>query len=117
MGFHVCFDASKPCPGEGSLAPAPKKGKTAAKKSESPQSRRWDAQREHFQERDEQIVTDYKAGMGLRHLAEKNSISHTTVIKIIRRAEEDSGEKIMRPRGANNRWNGRKEVKVVGGFQ
>lgn len=114
LGFHVCFDASKPCPGEGILNPVKNKKTRAAKASET-MTARWEEHREHFRERDAEIVVEYKDGMGLRDIAEKHKMSHTTVIKVIRRAEADSGETIMRPRGHNLRWTSQKEVN--GGFQ
>lgn len=119
VGFHVCFDASKPCPGEGSLDPTSKKviKKTAPKRVNVSKTltERWEAHRAQFRERDAAIVSGYEEGFALRELADQFGISHSTVIKAIRRAEVETGKTIMRPRGTNVRWIRQKEVH--GGFQ
>ena len=115
VGFHICFDASKPCPGEGALVPASKKAKKKRGNSSEVQTERWAAFREQHRERDDQIVSGYQEGLGLRDLAFKYNISHTTVIKVIKRAEAERGETIMRPRGLNYRHVAQKEIS--GGFQ
>jgi hypothetical protein len=115
VGFHICFDASMPCPGEGRLTQTSKKAKKDKGRASEVQTERWATFREQHQERDIQIVSEYQGGTSLRDLAFKHNISHTTVIKIIKRAEEERGETIMRPRGLNYRHVKQKEIS--GGFQ
>lgn len=114
-GFHVCFDASKPCPGEGVVSTAKKKVKHKSQKDSSPSSRSqgryWN--HEENQERNRLIVELYKEGLGLKDIGKKYDISHQTVLKVINDYEATSGERVMRPRGVNNRWS---RQEVAGGF-
>ena len=120
-GFHVCFDASKPCPGEGvidSHAKKVKKKLTTGHTSEGRSSisrsvtERWDQYREENRARDEEMIELYRSGMSTKDVGLKFDISHQTVLKVLKREEANTGETIVRPRGLNLRH----MKEVAGGF-
>ncbi len=116
-GWHVCFDASKKVPGEGQLTlPEPQKvdgRSTPDRKSRASRSQaeRWERKREENRPRDEAIVQSYKDGATLRALESSYSLSFKTVMSIIKRHEEETGETVMREPGRKKR-----EKETHGGF-
>lgn len=114
VGFHVCFDASKPCPGEGVVSATKRvkrKSNPDSSKSLRPKGRYWN--HEENKERNKLIVALYKEGLGLKEIGKRYDISHQAVLKVINKFEAATGEKVMRPRGVNNRWS---RQEVAGGF-
>lgn len=102
QGFHICFDASKPVRGE---RRAKNPGGTSSEKSSNSDSKLTDRQRlyrDKTRERDAQILDSYKDGYAMRDLVKMYKAGYQTVINIIRAAEAETGEKIMRPRGSTN---------------
>jgi hypothetical protein len=113
-GWHVCFDASKKIPGEGVVDPLKKKsgGKATVVYERTEEHRqaisetnktRWAKIHEKNKERDSAIVAEYKEGTALWPLSKKYGIAYKTVIAVIRRYEEATGEQVMRSPGVNNR--------------
>lgn len=125
-GWHVCFDASKKVPGEGQIDSPRKKssgssslGRTLPERTDEHRANisaanlaRWERKRELQRPRDLEIIEKYKGGSGLWDLSKEYGIAYKTVIAIIRREEDATGEVIMRPPGHTNAH--RKEVS--GGF-
>ena len=67
---------------------------------------------EENQRRDAEIVAFYKAGSSLKDVGRKFDLSHTTILKVLRRQEDLLGESIIRSRGLY----APREKEVAGGF-
>lgn len=111
-GWHVCFDASKRVEGEGLVEVKVSRRKTEVTASSVSAQDRWARYREEMRPRDEKIIESYVEGGTLVEVAERFGISHQTVMKILKREEEDTGRTIRRPVGVNRRF----QKEVHGGF-
>lgn len=114
VGFHICFDASKPEPNiRGTKSSGGDNSINSRTKATSPEDRSaklaeqsnayWEAQREKMRPRNDKILGSYKEGKGLREVASLYGVAYQTVVNIIKQAEEDMGMEIMRRRGVTNK--------------
>lgn len=105
MGFHICFDKSKPEPGTVTqMQKSPGGSKPAKPRTKPTYQPRTDRARRRDTSKDPGIVEAYKGGATMRDIAKEFAVGYQTVKNIINETEARTGEQIMRAKGVNARF-------------